>query len=120
MAIRGNSFQFVVKRAQDMTSILESEDRLRFAAAARLCGVDISTLHRWRSRGLGGHKLPTFRIGGKRYVLRSALETFLRILNGSHRPETIAEPSSESRMGYLHGEEGGGNSDQLKTPTGSA
>jgi hypothetical protein len=66
-----------------MAIALDSDDRLRFPAAARLCGVDVSTLHRWRVHGLRGHKLPTFRIGGKRYVLRSALEAFLGAVNAS-------------------------------------
>lgn len=36
----------------------------------------VSTLHRWRGRGIRGVRLTTVRIGGRRYVSRTSLEQF--------------------------------------------
>lgn len=35
-----------------------------------------STLHRWRTKGVRGTRLPTLLIGGRRYVSREALAWF--------------------------------------------
>ena len=37
----------------------------------------LSTLHRWRLRGVRGVKLETFLIGGRRFTSREALERFI-------------------------------------------
>lgn len=43
--------------------------------------VHISTLHRWRLRGVGGAKLETFKIGGKRFTSTEAIQRFIAELN---------------------------------------
>jgi len=46
-------------------------------AASRLPGrPHISTLHRWRQRGVRGVKLETLLLGGRRYTSREALKRF--------------------------------------------
>jgi hypothetical protein len=47
------------------------------AAAASLPGrPNLSTLHRWRLRGVRGVRLETCRIGGRRYTSTEALQRF--------------------------------------------
>jgi hypothetical protein len=56
-----------------------ANDRLiRLSEAARLLGVHLSTIHRWRLRGCGGHKLLTLKIGGTRRVAVSSLLDFAK------------------------------------------
>jgi len=56
-----------------------SETLLTFAEAAAVLPdrPHVSTLHRWRLRGIGGVKLETIRIGGRRYTSHEALERFI-------------------------------------------
>jgi hypothetical protein len=42
----------------------------------------IQTLHRWRLRGIRGHKLETILIGGKRFTSIEAIERFSAALSG--------------------------------------
>lgn len=50
----------------------------------------LSTLHRWRLRGIRGIKLETVRLGGKRFTSREALERFATrttaVANGEPAP----------------------------------
>lgn len=47
-------------------------------AAASLPGTPhVSTLHRWRLRGVKGHKLSTEMWGGRRFIRASALQDFV-------------------------------------------
>ncbi len=50
----------------------------------------LSTVCRWESRGIGGVRLETYRVGGRKYVDRQALEEFDRALNCSLPPATAA------------------------------
>lgn len=57
---------------------INSESLLTFSVAARsLPGQPhVSTIHRWRLRGVRGIKLETALIGGIRYTSREALQRF--------------------------------------------
>jgi hypothetical protein len=57
-------------------------ERLHISAIARELGVDVSTIHRWRARGVKGHKLASIALGQRIYVTRRSLETFLEAING--------------------------------------
>ena len=46
----------------------------------------VSTLRRWGRQGVGGVKLATWRIGGRRVTCRRSVEEFLRRLNGDGNP----------------------------------
>lgn len=61
-----------------MSIDLSQETLLTFPqAAATLPGrPHVSTLHRWRLRGVRGVKLETCLIGGRRYTSQEALERF--------------------------------------------
>lgn len=57
--------------------------------------VHNSTVCRWVSRGVDGVRLETYRVGGRRYVRRRALEEFDRALNCS-MPLTTATLCTDS------------------------
>ena len=40
--------------------------------------IHISTIHRWRARGIRGHKLETILVGGVRYTSLEAVNRFLQ------------------------------------------
>jgi len=57
---------------------IQSETLLSFSEAAKVLPgrPHISTLHRWRLRGVRGNKLETCLVGGKRFTSREALQRF--------------------------------------------
>ncbi|NQT38772.1 MAG: DUF1580 domain-containing protein [Planctomycetes bacterium] len=61
-----------------MSTGLDFSDYVSLSKACRLLpgGPHISTLHRWRLKGLAGVKLRTIRVGGRRYVALRELERF--------------------------------------------
>lgn len=73
-----------------MKNVLLS-DLLTLAQAARTFPVrpSPSTLWRWRSRGIGGVRLETVMVGGRRYVSREALERFVGELTAAREPQII-------------------------------
>jgi len=51
--------------------------RLSLSKAAKTIGVNTSTVWRWAFRGLSdGRKLPTFMLGGRRFVMVEELSRF--------------------------------------------
>ena len=48
----------------------------------------ISTLHRWRLRGVRGKKLETLLVGGKRFTSREAIDRFIAAGNADDAPAT--------------------------------
>lgn len=70
------------------------DDLLPFRKAASILPgrPDISTLHRWRTKGVRGIRLATVRIGGRRYVSRDALvkfsEQITSLVDGETSPST--------------------------------
>ena len=54
----------------------EREKPVSMAKAAHIYSVSVSTVHRWRSRGIRGVTLETARLGGKRVTTREALSRF--------------------------------------------
>src|SRR5271163_2432018 len=61
----------------------------------------VSTFHRWRQRGIGGVRLETTRIGGKRFVTLSALQRFVSALSdpaasGQDEPHPLAKTQETS------------------------
>ena len=65
-------------RKPEMSINLASTTYLSFAEVAKLLPgrPHISTLHRWRTRGVHGVKLATVKIGGRRMVEASSLDQF--------------------------------------------
>lgn len=62
-----------------------SEELLTFseAAAALPDRPHVSTVHRWRMRGIKGIKLETIRIGGRRYTSAEALDRFIAAITSA-------------------------------------
>lgn len=57
--------------------------RLPVKTAAKRLGITFQTLYRWTQRGVRGHRLPLFRVGGRSFVLEADLDEFLRNVNGT-------------------------------------
>lgn len=70
--------------------------RLTMSQAARRLGVHVSTVWRWRLRGVRGQRLKTVVIGGTRYVLETDLHKFLSDLNGG---DAVRDEDLDSRAG---------------------
>jgi hypothetical protein len=68
------------------------ETLLSFAEAAQQYDRNISTLHRWRLRGIRGVKLESILLGGERRTSQEALERFFErstaAADGLEEPET--------------------------------
>jgi hypothetical protein len=62
-----------------MSIDLEHESLISLAAAAKILPgrPSIPTLWRWRSRGVGGVRLETVVIGGRRYTSHEAIAKFI-------------------------------------------
>lgn len=69
-------------------SVITLAEAARDTAGRRL---HLSTVHRWRLRGVAGVKLETVLIGGRRYTSREALQRFFArstaARDGQHIPE---------------------------------
>jgi len=52
-------------------------ERLTFRQAAGRVNVHVATIWRWTLTGVKGRKLPTFLIGGRRFILSADLDAFL-------------------------------------------
>lgn len=61
---------------------LLQENRMTLNELARQEGKHPSTVHRWASRGVGGTKLETFKVGGKRYTTKEAHVRFVARTSG--------------------------------------
>lgn len=72
---------------------LEHDRLLSFREAAAILpgGVNLSTLHRWRQKGVRGHVLQTVMVGGRRFIPLKSLEDFVAALSGG--PIVTAERS---------------------------
>lgn len=67
-------------------------------AAQRLPGrPHVSTLHRWRIRGVCGVRLCTTKVGGRRVVALSDLEDFLARVTAASDKNRTAEPHTSAR-----------------------
>ncbi|MGC1274886.1 MAG: helix-turn-helix domain-containing protein [Planctomycetaceae bacterium] len=75
-----------------MPSSLLDAPRLSLTEAARSLGVHVSTLHRWRLKGLRGRKLRFVRCGAKSYILRDELEQFIAAMSD---PPTDVEQAAD-------------------------
>lgn len=76
--------------------ILDSE-RMSLSKAARRVGVHTGTLWRWALSGVGGRKLVTVKIGGRRFVLVRDLEEFLEAANSNSASPSVLPSSAEKR-----------------------
>ena len=70
-----------------MHNQLSGEDRFSINQIARLLRKHSGTIWRWVLRGVRGHRLRSFHVGGRRYVTRKDLEAFLSAINATGKPD---------------------------------
>jgi hypothetical protein len=78
---------------------LEPANLFSLAEAASLLPgkLHVSTLHRWRLRGVRGIKLKTVMIGGRRFVAKSALEEFIAATTAAKEKEPSMSATASSK-----------------------
>ena len=80
--------------ADDLVAISELPRLLPRRHGKRL---NLATLYRWVSRGVGGSRLPTLRVGGRLYVHRQQLSEFLERLNAGRSSAGTTTPTVTSQ-----------------------
>ena len=70
-------------------SVLLNETRVSLSKLAEEQRVHCSTVWRWALRGVGGHRLECFSLGGRRYTTREAFGRWVGKLNG---PVAVSNP----------------------------
>ena len=80
-----------------MSIDLLSENRVSLTALARELNVSASTCSRWTLRGIRGHRLECFSLGGRRYTTRESLARFVAATNGE-RVECGQTPRQRERQ----------------------
>jgi hypothetical protein len=63
--------------------------RYSMRQTAARCGVHVVTLWRWTTAGVRGHRLPSYILGGRRFVRARDLDLFIQLLQDA-RPEQAA------------------------------
>lgn len=64
----------------------------------------IPTVHRWMTRGVNGHRLPSVKVGGKRMVFLNDLENFLLALNDREPANAEIVSDSSDLVSHLLGQ----------------
>ena len=82
---------------------IQSEEILSLSQAARsLPGrPHLSTIHRWRLRGIRGVKLETILVGGRRYTSREALERFSERITAIANGEPLPHRTNRQRAAAI-------------------
>ncbi len=74
-------------------------ERLRVNELSRAIDKDVSTIYRWTQRGVRGHVLGSYMMGGQRYVDRQDFVDFLAALNTSSvAPPAVVRRDREERL----------------------
>ncbi len=71
-----------------MSALLDKE-RISLSEAARKLKVHVATSRRWAHSGVRGRILPTFLVGGRRFVLTRDLEAFLAFDGTEHAARAL-------------------------------
>ena len=71
-----------------MSVDLLSESRLSLTELAKQQRIAVSTCWRWAIRGIRGHRLECFSLGGRRYTTREAFQRFVARTNDERLPAT--------------------------------
>ncbi|MFO0788181.1 MAG: DUF1580 domain-containing protein [Pirellulales bacterium] len=65
-------------------SSLLSETKISIAALARREGVSLPTPWRWCVKGIGGRRLESFMLGGRRYTTEEAYRRWIHGMTSDH------------------------------------
>jgi len=79
-----------------MFKLIDAERR-SMSQSARRVGVHVSTMWRWCLKGVNGRKLPSVRVGGRRYVLADDLEQFIAAGRDAGDDDPGVDPDRASR-----------------------
>ena len=61
-------------------------------------GVSTATMARWIQRGVGGVRLATIVIGGRRFTSREAIARFISAQNADDSPTPAVSPAQRTRQ----------------------
>lgn len=78
---------------------LPNQPRFRERDLAKALDKHVSTVVRWRQRGVRGHVLRSYLVGGQRYIDRQDFVNFITALNGSESGTSpLPPPDHEEKM----------------------
>jgi len=83
---------------------LLSESRISPTKLARREGISPSTPWRWLLRGVKGHKLESFLVGGKRYTTLEAYQRFIVALNAGPGERPVARTTKQREAAVARAE----------------
>lgn len=81
---------------------LLSEARISLTALAHQHGVSPSTVWRWSMRGIRGHRLETYTMGGRRYTTSEAFVRF--VASTQMESGSVLQPANDDGLGRAHQE----------------
>ena len=79
------------------------ESLISMREAAKQLQIDISTVFRWVNLGVGGRRLPSVKIGGRRYIRISDLAEFLSCTEKQPGSEQVTEHRNQIAQQKLAG-----------------
>lgn len=91
-----------------MPTDLLTELRISFNDLSKELDVSVSTVWRWTVRGIRGHRLESFSLGGRRFTTRAAFTRFLIATNRGR-----IESGETSRQRERRIEQAEGRADEL-------
>lgn len=80
-----------------MSADLLAETRLSLNQLAREQDVALSTCWRWALRGVRGHRLECFSLGGRRYTTREAFTRFVERTTAAATGEPVPSRTNRQR-----------------------
>ena len=87
---------------------IQDESICTLAELARRFDVHVSTIHRWRLRGIKGVRLATARIGGRRVTSFEAADRFNEAVtaaaDGEPAPRAESDKAREKRLAKVEAE----------------
>ncbi len=84
-----------------MSIDVSSESLITLGEACRVVpphGVSTATMARWIQRGVGGVRLATIVIGGRRFTSREAISQFIAAQNADESPAPTVSPAQRQRQ----------------------
>lgn len=73
------------KMASAIRKLIDADSSYSFGQVAKALGVNVSTVWRWAL----SEKLPSIKVGGRRYVSSADLQEFVERCNSEHQPTVV-------------------------------
>lgn len=88
-----------------MTKSIPTKEFFSLTELARAIDKHVSTIVRWTRRGVRGHILKSFLLGGQRYIDRRDYVDFLEAINvASAGTSRVTAPNREDQLQRVHKE----------------